>query len=307
MAVARDGNRVVFPVTTKEAADGTYAFVARDVRPVDYTGYLEGWSEADRDQAPRAFEQLGDICIIKIPPDLWQRRADVGDALAQFTSARAVFHDHGVKGEYRCRDLERLAGTGTAETTVVENGAQLVIDVTKAYYSPRLATERQRLLNQLAAGASVIDLFCGIGPLVVQAARAGAHVTACDLNPAAVQLAKQNLAANDVTATISCADARVFAADLAASGKSADHVVMNLPHGAMEFVDAAAPLVAAGGRLHYHEIMDDGELEARQGELVQQLAQRTHGPWHVETARHVRTYAPGTGHYALDLRRGTPA
>jgi tRNA (guanine37-N1)-methyltransferase len=51
------------------------------------------------------------------------------------------------------------------------------------YWCSRLQPERDRLLDMLKKHETLMDLFCGVGPLAVRAARKGLHVIANDLNP----------------------------------------------------------------------------------------------------------------------------
>ncbi len=299
LKVARDGDAIVFPLQGEAPGSAHYDFQTRTLRPESYHDLLE-WPEEQRALAPRAFDQLGDLLIVKVPEPLWDHRGDLGEALLAFQpAARAVFHDAGVKGEYRTRELKRIAGQGGTLTTVRENGITLWVDVAEAYFSPRLSTERARVRQMIEPGQRVIDLFGGVAPLAVQAALAGAQVDCVDLNPAACALARRNvesLALEDRVA-IHEADARYLGPSL----EPADHVVMNLPHGAKHFMDVAAPLVVAGGMLHHHEILDREHLDERLAALTVELADLGRKAT-VDGVRVVRTYSPQEDHVAIDLR-----
>ena len=286
LGVLRLDDGIVFP-----ADDGPeYDFPARAVRPRHYSDLLDApWATA----APRAFDTLGDILIVKVPEALWPHRETLGEALRAFHDARAVFHDHGVQGTFRTRNLERIAGEGDSETQVTEHGARLWVDPSKAYFSPRLADERGRIARLVAPGERFLDLFGGVAPQGVQAAKAGAHVTSLDLNPEAVALAQRNAAANRAAIDAQCMDAHD------ATG-AFDRVVMNLPHGAKDFLDVAARVAAPGAMVHHHEILADAELEARKGSLVADFAAlgRSVTLRHV---RHVRAYSAVESHFVFDL------
>lgn len=292
--LTREG-RVVFPVTA--AIDDLVAeeaeFEPRVVRPRDYTDLLP---DGLRAEAPRAHDVLGDIVIIKIPTVLWADRRTLGGALLSFHGARAVFHDQGVTGEFRTRDLECIAGASDSSTTVAENGVRLRIDPAKAYFSPRLADERARITAVCRPGETVIDLFGGVAPLGIQLAKAGHKVVTVDLNPDATRLAAENAALNNVDIEVHTGDAREVAKGLV----PADRVVMNLPHGAKHFVDVGVSLVVAGGMVHYHEIMRKDALTARQAELVDQIAGLGRSA-HIRNVRHVRDYSTDEAHFAFDI------
>jgi len=299
LSVAREGDDVVFPVLDScgpRMPTAPFEFTARDVRP---TSYLDLLPPEVRDGAPRAFEALGDIVVVKVPAEQWDHRATIGRALQEFHNARAVFHDQGVKDEFRVRDLLLIAGSGDPLTQVSENGIRLWVDLAQAYFSPRLAAERARVVAQVKPGEHVVDLFGGVAPLGVQAAIKGAFVDSVDLNPAAVALARRNAESNQVAGRLALheGDARAVAAALA----PADRVVMNLPHGAHAFLDVACRLVKPGGTVHYHEISTVDGLDKRERELKKEMA-KLGRPVHAVSVRVVRNYSPVEAHFAFDLR-----
>jgi len=77
-------------------------------------------------------------------------------------------------------------------------------------------------------GRDVLDVGCGNGVEVVRFARAGARVTGVDIAPNAIELAKQNVAQQDVPARLDVADAE-----------------------ALPFADATFDLVYAHGVVQY--------------------------------------------------------
>ncbi|MFY9194637.1 MAG: methyltransferase, partial [Methanoculleus sp.] len=63
-----------------------------------------------------------------------------------------------VEGEYRTRRFRVLAGTPTTRTRVIEYGLRFDVDLALAYFSARLATERQRILDAMEEGERVLDM-----------------------------------------------------------------------------------------------------------------------------------------------------
>lgn len=298
LKVSQDGDAVVFPVSGD--ANGLpvseHDFEARTERLGRYQDHLP---EALRDKAPRAHDRFGDIVVVKVPDELSDHAHEIGQAIMSFHSGcRAVFHDKGVVGDFRTRDLELIAGEGNSETTVAEHGARLVVDPAKAYFSPRLSDERARIAMMLEPGERLIDMFGGVGALAVHAARTGTEVETIDLNPAACRMARHNIARNGVQGqvTVHEGDARDVALMLA----PAHHVNMNLPHGAWDFLDTAVHLVLPGGQLHYHEILDEKKIDKRGEELLKHLKKlgREATP---AGMRHVRTYSTGVEHMVFDV------
>ena len=306
LAVAKEGTDVVFPVA--DSCGPTLPTVAHDFEPraLRPTGYQEllRWPADRLAVAPRAFDQVGDIVVVKVPPELADHAGELGDALLRFHKARAVFHDGGVKDPYRVRELLLIAGEGDALTQVNENGVRLWVDLSKAYYSPRLASERGRVADQVKPQERVIDLFGGVAPFGVLAAKRGATVDSVDLNPDAVALARRNLEENGVAGQVRLweGDAREVAKQLALGG--ADRVVMNLPHGAKHFLDVAARVAKPGATIHYHEILEPDKALLRSTVVLRELG-RCGWMGRLRAHRVVRNYSPQESHVVFDLE-GVP-
>lgn len=307
LAVAKDGDDVVFPVLDScgpTLPARTHEFEARELRPAGYQDLLP-WPPELVALAPRAFDQVGDLVVVKVPPEIEdkERIAELGDALRRFLHARAVFRDAGVKDEFRVRALERIAGEGTALTQVNENGVRLWVDLGKAYFSPRLASERGRVAALVKRGETVADLFGGVAPLGVQAALKGAEVDSVDLNPDAIDLAKRNVSEHRLQGRVRLwhGDAREVAKQL----PPADRVVMNLPHDAKHFLDAAARVAKPGATIHYHEILAPERVTMRSQEALREL-DRCGWDGRLASHRVVRNYSPGEAHVVFDFQ-GVPA
>ncbi len=296
LEVAKDGEHVVFPVA--HACGPRIPIVAFDFTPraTRLRSYQELLPDALREQAPRAFDTLGDLILVKVPLELAAHRAAIGAALLEFHHCRAVFHDGGVKDPYRTRALERIAGTGDSLTRIQENGCTFWVDPARAYFSPRLAHERERVTALAKPGELVVDLFGGVAPFGVQLAKKGATLHSVDLNPAATELAARNAEANHVQLHLHTGDARVVGATL----PKADRVLLNLPHGAKQFLDVAARVAKPTATIHYHEILPAADVAARGRMVVDTLR---HFGWRgrVVATRTVRNYSPVEAHVVFDL------
>lgn len=303
LAVAKDGEDVVFPVFDScgpTLPTRPFDFEARQLRPAGYQDLLP-WPADLVAQAPRAFDQIGDIVVVKVPSGIAdkERIAELGDAMLRFHHARAVFHDAGVKDPHRVRALERIAGEGGALTQVAENGVRLWVDLSRAYYSPRLATERARVAALVRPGEAVADLFGGVAPFGIQAAQRGAEVDSVDINPDATDLAKRNVTEHKLQGRVRLwlGDARDMAKEL----QPADRVVMNLPHDAKHFLDVAARVAKPTATIHYHEILPPETALAR-SQLVLRELDRCGWDGRLASHRVVRNYSPQEAHVVFDLQ-----
>lgn len=147
-----------------------------------------------------------------------------------------------IHNNYRTMQLEVLAGNRSLVTMVVENGLRFHVDLATVYWNSRLATERQRLVNAFTRDDIVCDVFCGVGPIALAAARKVKRVYANDLNPNAIDYLEKNSSVNKLERKIQVfnMDGRRFIEAMFSSekGQTISQVVMNLPNDAAEYLDA---------------------------------------------------------------------
>ena len=251
---------------------------------------------------PRAFDVIGDIVLVRLPPELVPHAAEVGAALLDFVpGARRVGGDLGVHGEARLRQLTPLAGTGPWRTLYRENGLEFVVDPEAAYFSPRLAREHARVASEVRPTETVWDLCCGIGPFALTIARreVAGRIVAVDSNPAAIALLRENAERLRVTSRIEVHNEPIEQF-LTAAG-SADRVVLNLPHEGIKYLPSVSAAVAPGGTVHYYEVTPRADHSMRGTALVSQLG--TGAEWTCIESRRVHPYSPQADLVAYSLRR----
>lgn len=245
-----------------------------------------------------SYERLGDIVIID--EDEEDRAREVAQAIMEsdIKAATVVNRASKIKGIKRVRDWEVLAGDGT-ETVHREYGTEFLVDISEVYFSPRLATERHRVISQVEAGEHVFDMFAGVGPFAVPMAQAGGTVVATDINEVAVKYLEENAARNSVEESITPINGDVREVATEYRGW-ADRVVMNLPHSAQEFLDTAVDLAGEACTLHYYDIQPD-TAPFEPGETAIREAAGNRYDVEVLTRREVRTYAPHEVNVVLDV------
>jgi tRNA (guanine37-N1)-methyltransferase len=198
-----------------------------------------------------------------------------------------------VSGEYRTREFEVLAGTPTTRTDVIEYGHRFTVDLSTAYFSARLSSERQRILEQIGDHETLLDMFAGVGPFAITLAARAALVVASDINPQAIILMLANLAQNRTKNVLAVlADAHHLSGSIP---WRFDRIVMNLPLAGTEFLPDAFRLCKPGGKIHFYALVSaEGEhLACIQGLGGEVIAERV-----------VRSYSPGQWHAVYDVRAG---
>lgn len=136
---------------------------------------------------------------------------------------------------------------------VRENGCAYEFDFSRVYWNPRLSTEHERVVAMLRPGDAVLDVFAGVGPFAVPAARRGCSVLANDLNPESYRWLLHNCKLNKADRKVRAfnMDGRAFIRGplrgelpTLMRGTGRVHVVMNLPALALDFLDAFRGLLA---------------------------------------------------------------
>lgn len=203
-----------------------------------------------------AFDQIGDIIVIRIPDSLLSKKKIIGEALLQNVHpARSVFYQASdVEGDFRTRNLEVIAGEDNTETEYREFGCRFKVDVEKAFFSPRLSTERNRIADLIVEGETVINMFGGIGMFsIIAAKKKKCTVYNIDLNPYASKLCEQNIKLNKKLAgtviSINGDAAQVIKEQLQDKG---DRTLMLLPERSDEFLNSAISATKSGGIIHYY-------------------------------------------------------
>ncbi|GMP52799.1 hypothetical protein CsSME_00018489 [Camellia sinensis var. sinensis] len=193
---------------------------------------------------PSAFETVGHIAHLNLRDEHLPYKKLIAKVVLDKNKPKiqtVVNKIDAIHNDYRTMQLEVLAGNRSLVTIVVENGLHFHVDLATVYWNSRLATERQRLLNCFTCYDVVCDVFAGVGPIAISAARKVKHVFANDLNPFAVEYLERNCVLNKLERKIEVfnMDGRRFIDAMFASQKaqSITQVVMNLPNDAAEYLD----------------------------------------------------------------------
>ncbi|PIA30682.1 hypothetical protein AQUCO_05400054v1 [Aquilegia coerulea] len=194
---------------------------------------------------PTAFEMVGHIAHLNLRDEHLPYKNIIAQVVLDKHKSNiktVVNKIDSIQNEYRTMQLQVLSGNHSLVTTVVENGFRFHVDLGTVYWNSRLATERQRLVNHFTSADIVCDVFSGVGPLAIAAAKKVKHVYANDLNPSAVEYLERNCVLNKLERKITVynMDGRRFIDAIFTSQKTRciTQVVMNLPNDAAEFLDA---------------------------------------------------------------------
>jgi tRNA (guanine37-N1)-methyltransferase len=302
LKIIREDGHILFPVLSDSIPGLELCeeeFDERRLMDVDYKS-LVLLPEELRPLLPTSFDVIGDIGIFRLPQELSAYAKEVGSALLEaFPRLRTIAMDKGVKGEFRVRDLEVVAGDERLETVHQEYGIRLLVDPSRVYFNPRLAGERHRVASLVREGETVIDMFSGIGPFAIMIAKQAKPfvVFALDLNPDCIEYMKRNIEINKVTTVVPIeGDAKHLIFDI----PCADRIVMNLPHTARQFYAEALTRLNIGGTIHFYHICERHEIDS----VLEQMVLEARGMGVCVDVAHkeeLKTYSPSASVFSADL------
>ena len=220
----------------------------------------------ESDELISAFDQIGNIIIVKIPDSLLPKKKLIGETLLeQVKSAKSVFYQSSsVEGEFRTRDLEIIAGDDKTETEYKESGCRFIVDVRKAFFSPRLSSERMRISELVNDNEVVVNMFGGIGMFsIIAAKKKKCIVYNIDINPDATKLCEKNIALNKLVGNVITIHGDALEVIKNQLENKSDRTLMLLPEKSDEFLNSAVLTTKNNGVIHYYShIHADKKLDA---------------------------------------------
>ena len=202
-----------------------------------------------------AFDQIGNIIIVRIPESLLIKKKIIGETLLeQVKIAKSVFYQSSaVEGDFRTRNLEILAGEDNTETEYKEFGCRFTVDVENAFFSPRLSTERERIANLIQDGEVMTNMFAGVGMFSIMAAKKKkCTVFSLDINPVASKLCEKNIKQNKLAGEVISINGDSTEIIKERLVDKSDRTLMLLPERSDEFLESAISTTKNNGIIHYY-------------------------------------------------------
>jgi tRNA (guanine37-N1)-methyltransferase len=207
-------------------------------------------------QVCSAFDIIGSIVIVKIPGSLKLKKQIIGESILHcIKPAKSVFaQTSAVRGDYRIRSLEFVAGEYNTITEYREHGCKFRVDIENTYFSPRLSTERLRIAKLTSENEVIANMFAGVGTFSIIIAKMNktCKIYNIDSNPFANEMSIINAKLNGVQNRVLClcGDAKDIIHDQIQG--QCDRVLMPLPERSSEFVDSAVSALKGGrGVIHF--------------------------------------------------------
>lgn len=259
---------------------------------------------------PRSIDFIGDVAIIEVPEELEAHKYLIGEAVLRvYKRVRSVLaKSSAIRGTYRLREYEVIAGSDNTETVHKEHGCKYFLDPRRVYFSSRLSYEHYRVASQVQEGETIVDMFAGVGPFSILIAKMHSNIKvyAIDINPDAIKYLERNIHANGVYGKVIpiLSDAKE-AIETRLKGV-ADRVIMNLPEKALEYIDTACiALKPSGGIIHYYEFSGGPyAIERTREKLIEGISNAGRTVETILVERVVKEVAPYKWQIAIDVKIG---
>jgi tRNA (guanine37-N1)-methyltransferase len=242
------------------------------------------------------YERIGDIILLNEPNPHNAASATIALMASDVPSKTIMNKASEIQGDTRIRKWDILFGTST-ETLHREHGSDFFVDMSKVYFSPRLATERKRIVDQVVSGEKVFDMFSGIGPFSIPIANKGAEVIATDINQDAIDYLLKNIDRNNVGDNLNAisGDVRELSNDYL---NWADRIIMNLPHSANNFLDVAFGIASDRCVIHYYDISDSSDPFSEGQKALNSVDQNYEIT--LLNKKFIRSYSPAQANICID-------
>lgn len=257
---------------------------------------------------PSSYQKIGDIVIINIKPPLWKYDKKIGKIiLGNIPNTRTVCRKTDfIKGKFREPNIKIISGEKNTETIHKEHGIEYKLDVAKIMFSKGNINERQRLIDQVSEGETVVDMFAGIGYFSLGIAKfsEAKKIYSMELNPESYHYLWENIKLNQVTDKVvpMFGDCREECESLSEMGRIADRILMGLLPTPKEYLDSVMKIIKNHGTIHYHSTLGKEEGYEKLMMEINTIALRYGMQVELINFKEVKSYAPNVNHVVLDVK-----
>lgn len=235
----------------------------------------------------------GDIDEIEAAKEIMKRHKNVKSVLRKLAERKDV---------YRLYPCKLISGDKNTEVVHIEHGYKLKIDPQKAYFSPREATERQRIAKMVEPREKILVMFSGVCPYPIAIAKKEHlidKIYAVEVNPEAHKYALENLKLNRLEKKIIpiLGDVR----DVKISDKF-DRIIMPLVEKAIEFLDIAFKYSKKGTIIHLYGLSEYKKGFYDLEEKVKNIAKNYDVKYKIVERQRVLPYAPRVWKVRIDIK-----
>ncbi len=240
-----------------------------------------------------AFDIIGDIAVVEIP-EKGNEKDILKSIMKNHPHVKTILRKMGERGgRHRTRRFKKILGKET-ETEHKEHGCRFRMDVAKVYFSPREATERQRIAEQVKRGETVMIMFAGIGSfpvIIVKKKPSVGQVYGIEINPHAYKYMVDNVRINKVGHKVIpvLGDVKRVAGGYFGL---CDRIVMPLPKEGYKYLPEAFYCLKKKGTIHFYSYEHEKDLFSKALEIVKDNAKKMNKKVKIINKRKVLPYGP---------------
>lgn len=150
------------------------------------------------DDIPSGFAQAGHVAHLNLKEEFKKYGGLIGQVILDKNPKVETVVDKldTIDTKFRTFKMHVIAGKDDLMVEQQESGCRFAFDFSKVYWNSRLSTEHERLVASFQPETAVGDVFAGVGPFALPAAKKNVFVLANDLNPLSYEYLNQNVKLN---------------------------------------------------------------------------------------------------------------
>ncbi|MBS3156712.1 methyltransferase [Candidatus Woesearchaeota archaeon] len=206
------------------------------------------------------------------------------------------------KGKYRNREYKFVAGIKNTEVIHREHGFLLKLNPRYTYFSPREATERQRIATKVNSDEDILIMFSGICPfgIAIEKKQPDVKRICCvEINPKAHEYAEENLKLNKTKKI------KLYSGDvkeiLPKIKNKFDRIIMPLPKKGYSYLDLALNKTKKKGMIYFYYWANESDLFSEAVKIVREEARKSNKKIKIIDKRKVLPYGPRIWKIRLDI------
>jgi tRNA wybutosine-synthesizing protein 2 len=257
---------------------------------------------------PRGFQTLGDVIILKLKPELLNKKDIISKAyLDLLPSIRSVYINQGkISGAFREPEkIEFLAGVDNPIVEHKEHEIKYRFDITKIMFSKGNLKERKVLATLVKEGEVVVDMFAGIGyfSLPIGKHSNAKKIYSIEINENSFKSLLENIKINHLEEKIvpingNCKEEVLKLSD---SGIRADRVIMGVFPAPLDYIKEALTLTKEEGSVFHFEGVVEKENHTSLFKDFDEVAKSQHYTCELKSYRYVKSYGVRLYHVVLDI------
>lgn len=262
----KNKEHIFFPITDKKnKLLKNYEIIKKDLpkKEIKQNAKEKLFSILDKKEIPNlktAFDIIGDIAIIEIDDNLKNKEKIIAKAILDtHKNIKTIVKKHGIhNGTFRTQKTVHVLGEKNKIAIHKENNCKFKVDVDNVYFSPRLATERKRIMQQVKNNETILVMFSGVAPypIVLSKNTKAKEIIGIELNPNAHKLALENLKLNKIkNVNLINGDVKEIMPNL-----KFNRILMPLPKTADDFLNDALKVSKKNTLIHFYDFLREDEF-----------------------------------------------